>query len=250
MKLLHVYDAYVQFFDYQISNALICCILNSAQLIISATSLGQHIYSLLYADRKVFACSFVPQEPGPGGTDVSGIAAHFETNDKPADQHLFLEYDVIIYDFRLFQRIWGIDKCIANYMDGGYMRFIWCITHVLVIIKFLLAVVCITNPKPFILWPILAMQSFYSIGLLVLTLSATPKFLPLLFGNVDRDTILPICLYILAVSLNFFLTYILWHYYWHLCGLYELKDPDIDTPKRHYIIVKNGKQNYNTAVHV
>lgn len=37
----------------------------------------------------------------------------------------FLAYDVIIFDFGLFhQLIRALQACIANQMDGGYMRYV------------------------------------------------------------------------------------------------------------------------------
>ena len=40
----------------------------------------------------------------------------------------FLQHDVIIFDFGLFHHlIPKVTKCIANYMDGGYMRCLWCL---------------------------------------------------------------------------------------------------------------------------
>lgn len=252
MKLLHVYDAYVQILNYRISNALICCILNFGQLIISSASLGQHVYSYIYVDRKIFACSFKPNFAVlQRNYGMDAVPPTTPSSEQQQAQHLFLEYDVIIYDFKLFNRIWGIDKCIANYMDGGYMRFVWCVSHVIVIVTFLTLVACVSKPKSFMLWPILSMQTFYSIGLLVLTLSAMPKFLPILLGNVDQDTILPISLYIFAISLNFFLTYIMWHYYWHLCSLDETEEDHLkQNCSKHYIIVKNGFNTIHTAAHV
>lgn len=195
MTLIKVFDEYVQLTKYRIKNATICCTFGPVQLVISAASLGQHVFSLVQY-HTVFSC----------GYDIA---------------ERYLGSDIAIYDFGLFYRLWGIKACIANYLDGGYMRFVWCVSHVMALMFMLLIVGFVRKPRPFLLWPIISMQSFYSIGLSVLTLSALPKLLPLFFGSISRDLILPIFIYCLGVVMNCFLTYILWHYYWFLGQLYK-----------------------------
>lgn len=196
MTLIKVYDEYVQFTKYRISNATICCIFGPIQLVISSAAMGQHIFSLVRY-RSVFECGY--------GSTVER----------------YLSSDIAIFDFGLFDRLWGITVCIANYLDGGYMRFLWCISHVLALVSMILVVGFIQKPRPFLMCPVISMQSFYSIGLLVLTLSALPRLLPMFFGAISKELVLPIFIYVLGVTMNCFLTYILWHYYWFLGDLHK-----------------------------
>lgn len=41
----------------------------------------------------------------------------------------FLAYDIVIFDFGLMHRILGTTECVANYLDGGYMRAGYCLQH-------------------------------------------------------------------------------------------------------------------------
>lgn len=194
MVILKVYDEYIQFLKWRWKNAQICCALASAQLVITCAALGQHIYSLARYDT-VLRCEF---------------------NDTVPWHEPYLSSDIIIYDFGLFHRLWGIERCIALYLDGGYMRFLWCINHVLAIISMIGVALFIRESKPLYLWPALTLQSIYAIGLLILTISSLPKFLPSIFEKLGRESSLPMLIYMLGASMNFFLTYVLWHYYWFL----------------------------------
>lgn len=194
MKLLKVHDEYLEFLRWRWSNGPICCCLGSAQLVITCAALGQHIYSLVRYDQ-VLKCEF---------------NSSFKQNEP------YLSSDIIVYDFGLFNRLWGIDKCIAIYLDGGFMRFFWCINQILAIIGLILISLCIREPRPFLIWPVLTIQSIYAIGLLILTISSLPKFLPSIFDQLGRDSLFAMLIYLLGASMNFFFTYVLWHYYWFL----------------------------------
>ncbi|KAK6041962.1 hypothetical protein COOONC_20533, partial [Cooperia oncophora] len=55
---------------------------------------------------QIFLCSFNESSPNAGN---------------------FLSADVIIFDFGLFHELIQVQECIANYLDGGYMRCLWCL---------------------------------------------------------------------------------------------------------------------------
>lgn len=192
MKLLKVRDEYLEFFKWRLNNSYICCILGAMQLLITCAALGQHIYSLLKY-HQILKCQF--------------NASKF--NDP------YLEMDIIIFDFGVFRKLWGIHQCIALYLDGGYMRFVWCIKHILAILS-MIFIAKMKQPKSQALWPMLTVQSLYAIGLLILSISSLPKFLSSMFDHLEQELWLSMILYLIGAGTNFFLTYILWHYYWHL----------------------------------
>lgn len=195
MKLLKIQDEYLQIFGrWHWKNSQICCALGSAQLVVTCLALSQHIYSLIRYDQ-VLKCEF---------------------NASSKFNEPLLSTDIIVYDFGLFHRLWGIEQCIALYLDGGYMRFLWCINQILAIVGMILIALCVREPKPYMLWPMLTLQSVYAIGLLILTISSLPKFLPSIFDQLGRDSLFAMLIYLIGASMNFFFTYVLWHYYWFL----------------------------------
>ncbi|VDO50993.1 unnamed protein product [Haemonchus placei] len=124
----------------------------------------QHVFSI-YKHRNVFLCR-------------SGISANASIEEK------YMAYDVIIFDFGLMHRVLGTEECVANYLDGGYMRFGWCIEQSSALIIAIFSLLCC--PKPlWLLWPALLIQSSYSLGLAVLTMATAPKLLEALGGRVD-----------------------------------------------------------------
>ncbi|KRZ80631.1 hypothetical protein T10_5576, partial [Trichinella papuae] len=159
---------------------------------IECVSLAQQVFSIVNHGH-VFLCSF---------------------NESHAVEP-FLSYDIVIYDFGLFHRLWGISECIANYLDGGYLRLAWCVSYLSTMLLLVLYLyMSDKRPPVYLMWPALAMQSTYSIGLLILTLSALPKLLRYVFVNIDRTVILLLTIFSSGVLINFIFTYILWHYFW------------------------------------
>lgn len=49
-------------------------------------------------------------------------------------------------------RVLGTNECVANYLDGGYMRFAWTIEQSSALSISLISLMCV--PKPlWLLWP-------------------------------------------------------------------------------------------------
>ncbi|KAK6748425.1 hypothetical protein RB195_001199 [Necator americanus] len=120
-------------------------------------------------------------------------------------QERYLAYDIIIFDFGLMHRVLGTEECVANYLDGGYMRFGWCIEQTSALSIAIISLICM--PKPlWLLWP----------GLSVLTMATAPKLLEALGGRVDLNLALMFSAYIFGFCFNWIFTFILWHHYWHL----------------------------------
>ncbi|VDO85727.1 unnamed protein product [Heligmosomoides polygyrus] len=134
-------------------------------------------------------------------------------------KELFLAYDVIIFDFGLMHRVLGTEECVANYLDGGYMRFGWCIEQTSALSLAIFSLICMPRPL-WLLWPGLLLQSSYSLGLSVLTMATAPKLLEALGGRVDLPLALMFGAYVFGFLFNWVFTFILWHYYWHLERLY------------------------------
>lgn len=67
---------------------------------------------------------------------------------------LLVGVDMIIFDIGLFHSLWGIDGCVAQYLDGGYGRFVWCICHILAFF-ICLPMAFVSRPRPYSLWPLL-----------------------------------------------------------------------------------------------
>ncbi|OUC49626.1 zinc finger, C3HC4 type [Trichinella nativa] len=192
MKPVQVYDDRVVIFGQNVSNCIVCAILCFLNLIITSVSLAQQVFSIVRYGH-VFLCNF---------------------NESHAVEP-FLSYDIVIYDFGLFHRLWGISECIANYLDGGYLRLAWCVSYLSTMLLLALYLyISDKRPPVYLMWPALAMQSTYSIGLLILTLSALPKLLRYVFVNIDRTVILLLTIFSSGILINFIFTYILWHYFW------------------------------------
>ncbi len=54
-------------------------------------------------------------------------------------------------------RILGTTECIANYLDGGYMRAMWCCEHVGALLIMFIALYVYTKTT-WLLWPALLIQ--------------------------------------------------------------------------------------------
>ncbi|VDM12867.1 unnamed protein product [Wuchereria bancrofti] len=61
-------------------------------------------------------------------------------------------YDIIIFDYGLMHRILGTSECIANYLDGGFMRSVWCLSHTSSLFLLLVALFFFIKPI-WLLWP-------------------------------------------------------------------------------------------------
>ena len=199
MALIKILDEYSYILKWRFRNESIACQLALVQLIVTVISLAQHIYSIaIFND--VFHCRF-------NDTDIPKI------KDETTDFRLFLSYDVIIFDFGLFNRlIPKLNLCLANYMDGGYGRFMWCISQTLAIVS-LLVLPFISKPKPYHMWPVMIMENTYCLGLVILTIATLDKLVTNLLTNPGHLTYL-IIIYLTGTGMNYFLTYILWHLYW------------------------------------
>ncbi|CAD5225654.1 unnamed protein product [Bursaphelenchus xylophilus] len=125
----------------------------------------------------------------------------------------FLACDIVIFDFGLMHRILGTTECVANYLDGGYMRCSWCLEHAAALCLLLACVCCIPRPV-WLLWPALFMQSSYVLGMAILTMAIAPKMLEALTREVDQELGIALVSYCTGVSMNWLFTFILWHYYW------------------------------------
>lgn len=111
----------------------------------------------------------------------------------------------------------GTDECVANYLDGGYMRSVWCLSHTSSLILLFATLFFLTKPL-WLLWPALFMQSSYALGLAVLTMATAPKMLEALSGKVDMEFGTSFIIYLMGFICNWLFTFILWHHYWYIEG--------------------------------
>ncbi|VDN53833.1 unnamed protein product [Dracunculus medinensis] len=136
MKLLVVRDQSSKILGHRWLNSQISFYIGVVQLIICIWAMAQHIYSLKRFNKILF-CDFI------NGTQPS----------------LLVSVDMIIFDIGLFHALWGIDNCVAQYLDGGYGRFGWCICHITAFI-ICLPFAFVARPRPYSLWPLLIQVSF------------------------------------------------------------------------------------------
>ncbi|CAD6190714.1 unnamed protein product [Caenorhabditis auriculariae] len=179
----------------RIPNRPLAILLALFQLTVSVASFLQHAFSY-YKHGHVFLCN-------------SNIFLHNAT----FEVHI-LAHDVIIFDFGLMHRVLGTDACVANYLDGGYMRFAWTIEQSSALTLSIVSLAFL--PKPlWLLWPGLLMQSSYSLGLSVLTMATAPKILEALGGRIDMHLAVIFSIYVFGFCINWMFTFVLWHYYWY-----------------------------------
>ncbi|PIO69963.1 homeobox domain protein [Teladorsagia circumcincta] len=62
--------------------------------------------------------------------------------------------DAVIFDIGLFHSLWGIRGCVAEYLDGGFGRLVWCVTHI-ISLTVSLPFAFVSRPRPCFLWPLL-----------------------------------------------------------------------------------------------
>jgi hypothetical protein len=174
----------------------------------------------------VFANAATKTRQGGGG-----VISETETFQPAVNESILLKWDIIIFDVGLFYQLWNIPNCIAVELDGGYGRFMWCISHTFALTTFMIVAICCRRPQPHLLYPMLIQQSMYGVGLLILSLAGLPKVLPLFVGSATWTTELfvAIFVYIFGATINFFLLYVAWHWYWHV--------------EREHNDKKNAKQN-------
>uniref|UniRef100_A0A8R1IDM3 Uncharacterized protein n=1 Tax=Caenorhabditis japonica TaxID=281687 RepID=A0A8R1IDM3_CAEJA len=117
-----------------------------------------------------------------------------------------------VYSVAIFSKV---QECIANYLDGGYMRCLWCFTQMIALVLTIWTTLCIPKPHPLLLWPMLIIQNAYCFGLVILTIATADKLLVALFHPVNAHLNLMILYFAVGTSINHFFDYILWHYYWY-----------------------------------
>lgn len=189
-----MYDDVTHFFKWKIENRFIAIVFCFFQLFVSSTSLAQHVYSLLHY-RTIFSCH---------------VNASFRN-----DSGKFLAYDIVIYDFGLFNFLLGTEECVANYLDGGYMRCLWCLSQVSC--QLLVLYVLFFKIKwSYAMCPILLQQSVYSLGLIILTIATLPKLLNAFVARFTARFIKLISIFFSGMILTWFYTFTVWHYYWYL----------------------------------
>ncbi|KAF8373004.1 hypothetical protein PRIPAC_79433 [Pristionchus pacificus] len=199
MKILwciKIDESYTRICTLRLRNRPLSIIGSLLQLIVANAALAQHALSI-YLHRDIFLCR----------SNIDESKADWST--------IFLAYDIIIFDFGLMRRVLGTEECVANYLDGGYMRSLWCLQQSGAL---LLAILCLFfSPRTiWLLWPALLIQSSYSLGLSVLTMATAPKLLDALSGIVDSSLATRFILYFSGFAFNWLFTFILWHHYWEL----------------------------------
>uniref|UniRef100_A0A0N4ZFT7 G_PROTEIN_RECEP_F2_4 domain-containing protein n=1 Tax=Parastrongyloides trichosuri TaxID=131310 RepID=A0A0N4ZFT7_PARTI len=192
MRFLLITDEYTQLLGHRFQNSILAFYIGIFQLAVCLWSLTQHIYSIFWF-KKVLFCDF--------------------TNSTTDAIPVLTKVDAIIFDVGLFHSLWGISRCVAEHLDGGYGRFMWCLCHTFALL-FCLPFAFVQRPKPQALWPLLIQQSAYGVGLLILSLAALPKILPTFMGDITKAPVASILFYLFGSSINFFLLYIYWHWYW------------------------------------
>uniref|UniRef100_A0A0R3S501 G_PROTEIN_RECEP_F1_2 domain-containing protein n=1 Tax=Elaeophora elaphi TaxID=1147741 RepID=A0A0R3S501_9BILA len=197
MKLLVIRDESSKILGHRYLNSQISLYLGLLQLAICIWAVAQHFFSL-FRYNKILFCDFI------NGTEPV----------------LLVGVDIIIFDIGLFHSLWGIDSCVAQHLDGGYGRCMWCICHILAFV-ICLPFAFVSRPRPYSLWPLLIQQSAYGVGLLILSLAALPRVLPTFTGDQNSASLFSVSIYAAGASLNFFLLYIYWHWYWHVEAMWN-----------------------------
>uniref|UniRef100_A0A914WI47 Uncharacterized protein n=1 Tax=Plectus sambesii TaxID=2011161 RepID=A0A914WI47_9BILA len=178
---------------FWVNNRTISAVLGFLQLTIAVVSLYQHVFSVVYFQH-IFFCQ-------------SNITA-----DATLTEH-FLAYDIIIFDYGLMHRVLGTTECVANYLDGGYMRGLWCLEQMTALLTMYAGLYCFPR-YTWMLWPALLVQSSYALGLAVLTMATAPKLLEAIGGKVTEALFLRLSIFIGGILVNWLFTLTLWHHYW------------------------------------
>ncbi|CAB3408961.1 unnamed protein product [Caenorhabditis bovis] len=194
MALLKVRDECTKLVGHRFLNSHICLVISIAQLAVCCWAVAQHINSYVYY-RKILKCDFLE-----GSLPLEAV-------------------DAVIFDIRLFHYLWGIRGCVAEYLDGGFGRLAWCVSHSTSLI-FSMPATFAAHPKPFYFYPLLVQQSAYGICLLVLLLAALPRIVVAL-ASPHAAPLIPILFYFIGTALNFFHLYVYWHWYWHVTAMWN-----------------------------
>lgn len=194
MALLKVRDECTKLIGYQFLNSHICLVITSIQLLVCCWAVAQHVNSYMNHS-KILKCDFLE-----GSLPLEAV-------------------DAVIFDIRLFHYLWGIRGCVAEYLDGGFGRLLWCVSHCLTLV-FSIPVTFLHHPKPCLFWPLLLQQSAYGICLLVLLLAALPRIVVVLAAP-QAAPLIPILFYLVGTTLNFFHLYVYWHWYWHVSAMWN-----------------------------
>ncbi|CCD68047.2 L-serine-phosphatidylethanolamine phosphatidyltransferase [Caenorhabditis elegans] len=194
MALLKVRDECTKLVGYQFLNSHICLCISLIQLLVCCWAVAQHVNSYM-THSKILKCDFLE-----GSLPLEAV-------------------DAVIFDIRLFHYLWGIRGCVAEYLDGGFGRLLWCVSHCLTLV-FSIPVTFISHPKPCLFWPLLFQQSAYGICLLVLLLAALPRIVVVL-ASPQAAPLIPILFYLVGTALNFFHLYVYWHWYWHVSAMWN-----------------------------
>uniref|UniRef100_A0A1I7X192 Ovule protein n=1 Tax=Heterorhabditis bacteriophora TaxID=37862 RepID=A0A1I7X192_HETBA len=136
MGLVTVRDEWTKLVGHRFLNSQICFWIGSIQIIVCFWGVAQHGYSYSYYS-KILKCDFLE------GTLPLEAA------------------DAIIFDVGLFSSLWGIRGCVAEYLDGGFGRLAWCISHIIslfVSLPFAFS----SRPRPCYLWPLLIQSPEYN----------------------------------------------------------------------------------------
>ena len=194
LYVLNISERRTQLFGLlRIPNRALCLLLGLGQFMVVGCSLFQHIYSWSRYGH-VFKCN-----------SNIGVDASFEER--------LLAYDPVIFDFGLMNKVLKMSQCVANYLDGGYLRFSWCVEHTSALL-ILLVVLTFNIKRIWLYWPALFMQSAFVLGMAILTMATTPKMLEALSGQVDGHLGTSLAIYVTGVLLNWLFTLVLWHHFW------------------------------------
>ncbi|VDO93549.1 unnamed protein product [Soboliphyme baturini] len=196
-KCLVINDQYTHAGRCLVPNRQLTLALAIVQLLITVSSLCQHFLSVVRY-RTVFRCAYAYN---------STVALD--------DRTCFLSFDIIVFDYGFFHLLLGTDQCIANYLDGGYLRFTWCFFHT-VSLALLVNVCCCRRPCTLLMRPALFMQSIYALGLVILALATLPKTLSMLINQLSSRLFYLTVIYYMGLSVNWCFTLVLWHLFWHL----------------------------------
>lgn len=178
---------------FRVKNQYSTAFLSVLQLLVAAASVTQHVYSMVHYG-VVLKCKFSNETYHNFDSIMTGS-------------------DIVIFDFGLLHILLGTPNCVANHMDGGYCRLLWCLYHAPA--SALTAVVVFSRvPRPRLLIPMLLIQSMYFMGLIVLVTATSPKILSALFGAYDSKVYLHLLIFFSCFAFNSYLTFSIWHFYW------------------------------------
>ncbi|VDP09736.1 unnamed protein product [Soboliphyme baturini] len=181
--------------SFNLPNRTVVIVMTVLQSAVLMVSLAQHVYSLLHVN-SIFDC-------------------HFNASLSPPSNDLFMTVDVVVYDYGFFHLLLGTEKCVANYLDGGYMRFTWCLMHAISQLL-VFRVACGNAVLPLLMQPAVFMQSIYSLGLIILALATIPQLLSAFIDAFTANLVYLTAIYYSGTAANWFFTFVLWHYFWNI----------------------------------